>query len=514
VERSPADDDPGTRGSSDVALADLPSESGAHWAHRDEILHRPASAAPAPFRRPPAVNSFPDADGPTGSQEADSWDAFAPSDNSAGKEAAWETFGESPKVDDASGPRQLLVPAAPPSSRASFGVTDEPIGGPRNAPVSPAAPASRRFRGAPPPPAAPPAPVAAPSSFGGPGSPASFFDSPTGAPTGSPSPASSFAAPSFDDPPAASFDAPPAVSSDGPPVLHTSTGDIPSIGEFLGEGREIRPHRAGRRDHPGADPVRGAPAAPRRSRAVTLATVALSTVVLLVGAVAGMVFFAGADGDLTSVLRLGAGDGDGDDSVATAPLAGRTAASFEMAAATTKVTVRTQDLGEDLFRITAADESGTVPQPVVNEEGRVELQLSSDGERTSGTVEVLLNAKVTWALRFVGATDEQILDLTGGRVSAVDLAGGSRRVDLTLAKATGTVPIRITGAIDDLSVTSPAGNPVRVQVGGGAKTVTAGKRTLRDVSPGSTLTPKDWAVPDRYDVDAAARLTLLSVRTS
>jgi hypothetical protein len=53
-----------------------------------------------------------------------------------------------------------------------------------------------------------------------------------------------------------------------------------------------------------------------------------------------------------------------------------------------------------------------------------------------------------------------------------------------------------------------------VQVGGGAKTVTAGQRTLRDLRPGSTLTPKDWAVPDRYDVDAAARLTLLSVRSS
>jgi hypothetical protein len=46
---------------------------------------------------------------------------------------------------------------------------------------------------------------------------------------------------------------------------------------------------------------------------------------------------------------------------------------------------------------------------------------------------------------------------------------------------------------------------------GGAKTVAAGKVTLRDVKPGSTLTPKDWKVANRYDVDASARLTLLSV---
>jgi hypothetical protein len=52
---------------------------------------------------------------------------------------------------------------------------------------------------------------------------------------------------------------------------------------------------------------------------------------------------------------------------------------------------------------------------------------------------------------------------------------------------------------------------VRVQVDSGAKTVAAGDRTLRDVRPGSTLTPKGWQVQNRYDVDAAARITLLSV---
>jgi hypothetical protein len=39
----------------------------------------------------------------------------------------------------------------------------------------------------------------------------------------------------------------------------------------------------------------------------------------------------------------------------------------------------------------------------------------------------------------------------------------------------------------------------------------AGNRTLRKVAPGSTLTPKNWRVKDRYDVDAKSRVTLLSV---
>ena len=48
---------------SDVALVDLPSTSGAHWANRDKeaLARRPASRQ-ATFRRPPAVNSFPGED--------------------------------------------------------------------------------------------------------------------------------------------------------------------------------------------------------------------------------------------------------------------------------------------------------------------------------------------------------------------------------------------------------------------------------------------------------------------
>jgi hypothetical protein len=239
--------------------------------------------------------------------------------------------------------------------------------------------------------------------------------------------------------------------------------------------------------------------------------VLLSTVVLLGGAVAGVAFFAGEDQSLTSVLRLGSGDSDG--KVATAALNGRTTAGFELIAATTKVTVRTQDLGDDLFRITSAGDSGTAPSPVLSDD-RVQLLLSPDGEGASGNVEVLLSAKVTWGLRFVGGTDEQIVDVTGGKVSSIDIAGGSRRVDLRLSQPTGTVPVRVTGAVDELSVLSPEGSPVRVKVDSGAKTVAAGDKTLRDVKPGSTLTPKDWKVPNRYDVDAASRVTLLTVRTA
>ena len=284
------------------------------------------------------------------------------------------------------------------------------------------------------------------------------------------------------------------------------------IGDFIGgPGREIRPHRAARHPHAGAEHPHAATEPPRRGRGVLVAGIALGAAVLLGGTVAGVAYFAGPDKSLTSVLELGAGKSEG--RTATAPIDSRTAASFELVTAVTKVTMRSEDLGDDLYRITTGEDAGVTPKAVLSQD-RVQLHLVPDGDNATGAVEVVLSSKVSWALRFAGAADEQILNLSGGQVSGIDVVGGSRRTQIALPEPAGTVPVRITGAVDELALTSPAGNPVRVQVRGGAKTVAAGARTLRDVKAGSTLTPKGWATNNRYDVDAESRVTLLSVETT
>ncbi|MGA5304486.1 hypothetical protein ACPCHT_31565 [Nucisporomicrobium flavum] len=295
-----------------------------------------------------------------------------------------------------------------------------------------------------------------------------------------------------------------------PPVEHDE-----GIGDFIGgPGREIRPHRAARHPaHPTAPAASaGLPEAPRRSRGVLLAGLALTTAVLLGATVAGVAYFSGPDKDLTSVLELGAGD-KAEQRTASAAVEGRTAAGFDLVSAVTRVTVRSEDLGDRLFSVTTADDSGVLPKPVLAQD-KVQLYLTPDGDgNATGAVDVVLTTRVTWTLRFSGAADEQILNLQGGRVAGIDMLGGARRTAIQLPAAAGTVPLTVTGAVDELAMTSPVGNPVRVQVKGGAKTVAAGARTLRDVAPGSTLTPKNWATNDRYDVNAEARVTLLSVET-
>jgi hypothetical protein len=250
---------------------------------------------------------------------------------------------------------------------------------------------------------------------------------------------------------------------------------------------------------------------PRQSRLVTIGVVVLSAVVLLAGTAGGVVYFSGSDQGIDSILQ-------NDTSTAgkrtvTAPLDDRSKATFEMLAATNSVHVTIGELGDDLYRISTPDDAGIKPSPVIRGDD-VQLQVSRDGDGTGGEVDVVLAAKVQWSLKFAGYAEEQSIDLSGGQVSDISMLAGMSRADLSLPEPSGTVPVSITGAVDNLTVRSPSGNPVRIKMAGGAKTVVAGSRTLRDVPAGATLTPKGWAVPNRYDVTTASQIASLTVESA
>ena len=250
------------------------------------------------------------------------------------------------------------------------------------------------------------------------------------------------------------------------------------------------------------------PEPPRQSRAVTVGIVLMSLFVLVAGSVVGVVYYTGSDDKLDSVLQLGAGEAGS--RTVSAPLDDRGKATFEVLAATNRVRVTIGELGDELYRISTPEDSGIAPDPQIRNDD-VKLQVTSDGDGTGGEIEIVLAAEVRWSLRFSGYAEEQLIDLSGGQISALEMVGGMRRAEITLARPSGTVPIKVNGAVEQLAVRSPAGSPVRVRVGGGAKTVVAGSRTLKNVTAGSTLTPKDWAAPNRYDLTAGAPITALTV---
>ncbi|GAA2630620.1 hypothetical protein [Paractinoplanes durhamensis] len=485
MDREAADD------ASDVAVAD-PTAFGTRRGREGDTL----------YRRPPA---HPPVDSTTGgSWFTDGTDvpgfsairpsSGGPSSDSAAAEPAAPDFG----------------PATPRGSgRASFGFSDGPISPKRTAPTS-----------------GPPAATSDDADYAD--YPDTGFPEPGLSDTGysrsiysdefTPAAGRRSAEPSPIDPrpmepalPAISNWPPPARLSPGLDTLDrvpAATALSGTSDEFASWRSETGERRAVRHER---EPAVERPAAPKQSRAVTIGMLVLSAIVLLAGGVFGVVYFAGSDDNLDSVLQLGAGNAG--KRTATAPLDNRTKASFELLAGTNSVHVTIGELGDDLYRISTPDDAGFVPDPTIRNDD-VKLQVSKDGDGIGGEIEVVLAAKVRWALRFSGYAEKQVIDVSGGQISSLEMVAGMRTAQLTLSRPSGTVPVKINGAADSMILRSPSANPVRIKLGGGAQQVIAGSRTLKDVVAGSTLTPKGWDVANRYDVTAGARITSLTVENA
>ncbi len=275
----------------------------------------------------------------------------------------------------------------------------------------------------------------------------------------------------------------------------TAAGDAARVSSILsGGGREIRPHRI-------APQVPPPPSQQRRGRLGRMAVVA---VLVLAGGALAVYGFAGKwsvlGSDVASTART-----------VTAPLDGRQAATFELGGVTSSVTLLSDDLGTELYRISTPEESDARPAPLVDED-TVRLSLTAAAGGPSA-VEVVLNMRVLWTVRLTGAAQEHRIDLTRGQVAGVTFQGSARGIELSLPTASRTVPVTVGGAIDQLILRAPKDSPVRLKLEAGAKTVAAGEKTLRDVAPGATFTPKDWDRAKRYDVTMASKATFVSIES-
>jgi hypothetical protein len=301
----------------------------------------------------------------------------------------------------------------------------------------------------------------------------------------------------------------PPISPSWPPPPRLDPEPLDRVSGALrmpsGEQALRRPERTTHREP--AAPAQLAPS-PRQSRVVTMGLVVLSAIVLVLGSIAGVMYFSGSD----PVLPLGNSTNTAGRTV-TAPLDNRTKASFELLAGANSVHLTIGELGDDLYRISTPDDAGIVPSPAIRNDD-VKLQVSKDGDGIGGEIEVVLAAKVRWQLRFSGYAEKQVIDVSGGQISGIEMVAAMKQAEVTLSRPAGTVPLKINGAVDKLVLKSPADNPVRIKVGGGAQSVVAGTKTLKDVAAGSTLTPKDWDTADRYDVTAGARITALTIENA
>ncbi|HEX8630813.1 MAG TPA: hypothetical protein VF755_21860 [Catenuloplanes sp.] len=201
----------------------------------------------------------------------------------------------------------------------------------------------------------------------------------------------------------------------------------------------------------------------------------------------------------------------GRDRVVSGPRDGRDRATFALLDGTKSVTVRTRDLGDRLYRVETPPGGARVPRvAVVGDE--VKLGFGDSGRDGVAATDVQLSSAVRWQIRVLAGAAEQVIDLTGGKVAGVELAGGATRIELTLPPPEGTTTVRMSGGVGQWAVHQLGAAPVRVRVGSGAATVTVDAAQHNGVSGGTVFTPAGWdAARNRVDIDAVAGMSALVV---
>ncbi|KXK58865.1 hypothetical protein AWW66_27375 [Micromonospora rosaria] len=273
----------------------------------------------------------------------------------------------------------------------------------------------------------------------------------------------------------------------------------------------------------------GAPPRARWSRGTRLLTAAVALVLVLgAAAVAATltdpnpagVTFSGAGRPATGANAGEDGPGgvvaaqSGPAGVLTAPLDGRRRATFELVDGLATLSLRTADLGDDLYRIGSPAESGVDPAPRVLGD-QVRLHVKRGTRPGPGVVDVALNSRVDWRLQITGGVDHQVLDLSGGRSAGVDLLGGATRVDLRLPRVTGTLPVRMTGGVNELLIRVAGDPPARVRAASGAGTIRVYDQRQAGIAAGAVVSSPHWdTVADRIWVDLVAGANVVTVGAS
>jgi hypothetical protein len=199
----------------------------------------------------------------------------------------------------------------------------------------------------------------------------------------------------------------------------------------------------------------------------------------------------------------------------TASLAatGRKQATLAVVSGAATISVTTAAMPGKLLRVLTPADSGIRPE-LVESAGRVQLFLGGGDGAGGGpsAVAIQLSSAETWQLQFSGGASETILNLGNGKVSAIDFTAGSSLIQMRLPRPAGTATITLAGGASQVSMTTPAGVPSRLQLDGGASTAMLGGVTHIGIAGGTVLTGPGWAqAASRYDVLAPAGVSDISV---
>ncbi|HEX3825459.1 MAG TPA: hypothetical protein VHV79_13455 [Mycobacteriales bacterium] len=178
-------------------------------------------------------------------------------------------------------------------------------------------------------------------------------------------------------------------------------------------------------------------------------------------------------------------------------------ATLDVAGGANSVRITAADLPGKLVSVTTSPASGQRPVLTAVPGGIVNVQFASVGPgAASSVVDVVLDRSVVWRIDLAGGATSETVDMTGARLASLDLSAGASVENLTLPATSGTQVVREEGGASKLTVTMPSAAAARVDVHGGAGSLTIGRTTHTGIGGDqSFVDPTYSTAKDRLDLE-------------
>ena len=163
------------------------------------------------------------------------------------------------------------------------------------------------------------------------------------------------------------------------------------------------------------------------------------------------------------------------------------AATFELVSDVDELTVSAERLDRGVAQVGTPSGSNAVPRASMVG-SVVELSVDRKEDDGSADVDVRLDSRIAWSILIRGGTKHLAVDLGDGTVKRIDLLGGATRIDLTLPRPDGVLPIRMTGGVNTWKIRTDGQAAVRALVRKGAGKVVLYGRNRGGVGRGKTVT--------------------------
>jgi DNA-binding MarR family transcriptional regulator len=139
---------------------------------------------------------------------------------------------------------------------------------------------------------------------------------------------------------------------------------------------------------------------------------------------------------------------------------------------------------------------------------RRRLSLSRD-ERAN---EILLNGSIPWEVEVRGGASNLAADLGELKLGSLEIKGGASEVELTLPPPSGTIPLRVLGGAEGLTIRRPKEVAARVYVSRGASGLVLDEQRHGAVGGETSLQSPDYEhAADRYDIEVSGGVSGLTI---